>query len=581
MNADELIKQLKAKADAEGISQRFPPMTLSQVAELEKALKFKLPEILKRVYTEVANGGVGPGGQLVGFQGGKLTEGRLRQEDDEFNDAVGMYVGLMSMEIEWEDFDDEANDEIWEWQPGLLPLCDWEEFDLTVVDCKSKKPTALMMSFEGHVNIRKAFKERDETVFDFPGTPLEEWLASWLNGTDKQYIGHFWQPESAEESESPVPFRPKHAETDPLKETQKRAEAGERESQTKLGEMYLERGEYREAFIWFEVAAERNDFYAMMHIMPMLQIGLSCIADWYRALAFAKSVLQTRTNMTVPTFFLDDVYAEIPFERENFSKEYCESWWRNALLWWERRAYDGDGQAAFSLAIAHKNGWGTPSNTAASLKWCARAAELNYAPAKRLSAELAGAGTIDIASARGTFTARSSDELDLLAKAAESDYEDAQYKLWQHYSHDKDNPDSWELALKYLRMAAKPRKGKPETRKRHLASWELANVYLEGRPGTPEIEKVVKLLTRIAGARDGKACYKLGMMYKNGSLVEQNFAEAAKWFQYGMEGCCHAACTYELGLCYQNGHGVTKNEERAQRYFTKARAKGYAPSAEP
>ena len=51
----------------------FPPTTFETVAAAEVRLGFRLPPLLRRIYTEVANGGIGPGTGLVGLSGGALA----------------------------------------------------------------------------------------------------------------------------------------------------------------------------------------------------------------------------------------------------------------------------------------------------------------------------------------------------------------------------------------------------------------------------------------------------------------------------------------------------------------------------
>ncbi|WP_328900624.1 hypothetical protein OHR86_12370 [Streptomyces sp. NBC_00441] len=68
---DALLKRLRALAwgpeDAHPASRclpdrPFPPLTGTEVDLAERALAYPLPELLRRVYTEVGDGGVGPEG---------------------------------------------------------------------------------------------------------------------------------------------------------------------------------------------------------------------------------------------------------------------------------------------------------------------------------------------------------------------------------------------------------------------------------------------------------------------------------------------------------------------------------------
>ncbi|MGW4023464.1 hypothetical protein [Streptomyces sp. NPDC005009] len=56
----------------------FPPISLSDVEEAERRIGRRLPELLRRLYTEVANGGFGPYGGLASLTDGNRAPGHLR-----------------------------------------------------------------------------------------------------------------------------------------------------------------------------------------------------------------------------------------------------------------------------------------------------------------------------------------------------------------------------------------------------------------------------------------------------------------------------------------------------------------------
>jgi hypothetical protein len=52
----------------------FPPARPEAVAEAERTIGFRLPELLRRIYVEVGNGGFGPGYGLLGVSGGATDD---------------------------------------------------------------------------------------------------------------------------------------------------------------------------------------------------------------------------------------------------------------------------------------------------------------------------------------------------------------------------------------------------------------------------------------------------------------------------------------------------------------------------
>ena len=73
------------------------------------------------------------------------------------------------------------------------------------------------------------------------------------------------------------------------------------------------------------------------------------------------------------------------------------------------------------------------------------------------------------------------------------------------------------------------------------------------------------------------AQYELGYLYYNGIGVEKDYEEAAKWFERSVwNNGVHAK--YELAKCYYFGHGVEQNSEKALE-FLKSAAKDMHPDA--
>ncbi len=76
-------------------------------------------------------------------------------------------------------------------------------------------------------------------------------------------------------------------------------------------------------------------------------------------------------------------------------------------------------------------------------------------------------------------------------------------------------------------------------------------------------------------ARDGDvyAQVELGDMYADGDGVEQDFAEAAKWYRNAADKGYHLA-QYLIGGLYKEGKGVPQDDDEAVKWFRKAAAQG-------
>ena len=87
-------------------------------------------------------------------------------------------------------------------------------------------------------------------------------------------------------------------------------------------------------------------------------------------------------------------------------------------------------------------------------------------------------------------------------------------------------------------------------------------------PNISEIEKKAK-------QGDAKAQFNLGVLYRNGKGVEQNHAEAAKWYLLAAKQG-HAKARVNLGILYRKGEGVEQNHAEAVKWYLLAAEQGDA-----
>jgi len=76
-------------------------------------------------------------------------------------------------------------------------------------------------------------------------------------------------------------------------------------------------------------------------------------------------------------------------------------------------------------------------------------------------------------------------------------------------------------------------------------------------------------------AEGGKVAFEKGMAAYKGDGVEQNYAEAARWFAQAAEQG-HLDATCNLGHLYEDGRGVSKDEKKAAELYQKAADLGSA-----
>ena len=127
--------------------RRFPRATPAQIERAEDRVGFPLPDALRMVYLEVANGGFGPGYGILGVDDGAT--------DDLGNNIEQLYEHLSAPDPGVPD---------WECRERALPFCYW---GCQVYSCVL--PDGSVIDLDG-------YDWRDD------GIPLVEWLFRWADG---------------------------------------------------------------------------------------------------------------------------------------------------------------------------------------------------------------------------------------------------------------------------------------------------------------------------------------------------------------------------------------------------------------
>ncbi len=150
----------------------YPPATEQQLLATEATLGFALPTNLRSLYTQVANGGFGPGFGIVGALNGFSSAGLG-------GNIIEAYAAL-NANTTVEDYtryqQAHNNQTIYVlpqtvWSRHLLPLCDWGCLITSFLDIDN-----------GHI-LRGAPTSRTSYTLRPQAASLEAWLESWLQDT--------------------------------------------------------------------------------------------------------------------------------------------------------------------------------------------------------------------------------------------------------------------------------------------------------------------------------------------------------------------------------------------------------------
>jgi len=88
----------------------------------------------------------------------------------------------------------------------------------------------------------------------------------------------------------------------------------------------------------------------------------------------------------------------------------------------------------------------------------------------------------------------------------------------------------------------------------------------------------VRLWRPLAEQGNADAQFNLGVGYKKGEGVPQDYAEAVKWYRLAAEQ--GAKAQFNLGVGYYKGEGVPQNYVQAHMWFNLAASRFSAPEAE-
>jgi hypothetical protein len=145
----------------DGRTDPAPLASPEEVRAFELAFGYALPPLWRRVYTEVGNGGFGPGYGLLGLISGAVT--------DLGDSALPLYRTLRESDPE---------DPGWEWPEGLLPVCHWGCAIHSCIDLRIPAAPVVRFDPNGHGPYEGGW----EGAWRPEAESSEAWLRAWTRG---------------------------------------------------------------------------------------------------------------------------------------------------------------------------------------------------------------------------------------------------------------------------------------------------------------------------------------------------------------------------------------------------------------
>ena len=330
------------------------------------------------------------------------------------------------------------------------------------------------------------------------------------------------------------------------------AEKGVAKAQYRFGRMYFDgdgvNQNYSVAFKWFKKAADHGDSDAMNNLGNMYYNGQGVGQNYEDAVLWYQESAEQGNAEAQKN--LGDMYRDglgvdkdgkeavrwylKSAEQENADAQFClgdmyydgegvEQDYDEAFCWFSEAAEQGDADAQFCLGNMYYDGHGVEQDYDEALKWYRKSAEQGNADAQLILGDMYRDG-------RGVGQ-NSTEALDWYMKSAEQGNVDAQFSLANMYY----NSENYSQAAIWCKKSA--------------------------------------------DRGNAKAQLLLGNMYKNGHGVEQDYAEALKWFQRsaGLSGdvdvsvkMSNADVLYRLGWMYLNGECVEKDYAEGWKLLEKS-----------
>ena len=138
------------------IAESFGPAPLDLVEDAQRRFGFPIPSFLVRLWSEVANGGIGPGYGIFGVEGG-MTDDMLDLP------LPDLYLAWKDQE-EWIELTGRGAAE------RTIPICDWGCNTFSAIDCSTPDGNMLLFS-EGVTRIDH-------------GVSFARWIEDWLAGIE-------------------------------------------------------------------------------------------------------------------------------------------------------------------------------------------------------------------------------------------------------------------------------------------------------------------------------------------------------------------------------------------------------------
>lgn len=324
--------------------------------------------------------------------------------------------------------------------------------------------------------------------------------------------------------------------------------------------------ERSEALGWFEKSAESGNVYAMYRIALMYRDGTGPKRDTAKFMEWLKKAGENghvRSQIMLGDLYRDGVRVE------------CDE--PEAFRWYMMAAEANDADAQYQIATMYNEGIGTEQNEEESKRWLKRYFETGLAREMGILADSFAHGKysvydpkigmrwysayenlngIDSTYNRAILLMNEknlddnvSEIIRLLSSSAKRGSLNSAIVLSDFYKLEIIDHETFSPALKIIMDNSATGNIK--------ATNSLESIFFNSRREEIDRTRVMQDLRKIALSGNTTASNKLGIMYRDGILVNQDLDEARRWFEMGTRAGNVSAANALLGMCRL---GVAKKE---------------------
>ncbi len=334
--------------------------------------------------------------------------------------------------------------------------------------------------------------------------------------------------------------------------------------------------DYKEAFHWYQISANKNNAVSQANLGYLLQEGLGVTQNMPEAIRYYRLSAEQRNPYGL--FSLACCYRN----GEGVQKDDKE-----AARLYQLSADQKFSPSEYNLGIMYRDGRGVPQDNKKAFYWVERAANQNFAGAQfALGANFETGQLVPIDEKKALYWYRKAAlqnhaeaqynlglsyknglgvEKDAkeakywLELAAGQDFPLAQYSLGLLYSKGAEEiPTDYGRAFNLFQLAAK--------QDHQEAQYLVACMYLDGKGTSLNLRKGFQWMKLAAENKYAPAELQLGFLYLNGEATPPDPAIAFSWF---MKAAKHkeSKAFIQLGIMYEKGVGVPQDYNKALQYF--------------